>query len=273
MNSTKARREKANSRTPRAHVFEESDGGIVPMNHSNKDGKRSAESEEGRPLIKENTHQPSTYSTQSEARVSQRLAGVRKVARERKGTKFTALLRHLTVGPLRESFFALKRKAAPRRWTPGAGSSRGATSLWCAMRTTMCSGSNTGPKQTDSWRNSGNGWQSSDLDCTQKRRARLSSGDSPNKTGNEGEGKPETFDFLGFTHICTKNRNGNYVIKRHTIGKHLRAKLAEIKLQLRQRMHEPVAQTGKWLKPVVQGYFNYYADRVTPTVSACSARG
>jgi group II intron reverse transcriptase/maturase len=74
-----------------------------------------------------------------------------------------------------------------------------------------------------------------------------------------GEGKPETFDFLGFTHICAKNRNGNYAIKRHTISKRLRAKVAEIKLQLRQRMHEPVAQTGKWLKSVVQGYFNYYA--------------
>jgi len=48
-------------------------------------------------------------------------------------------------------------------------------------------------------------------------------------------------------------------VKRHTIGKRLRAKLAEIKLQLRQRMHEPVPQTGKWLKSVVQGYFNYYA--------------
>ena len=55
-----------NSRTARVHVFEESDSGIVPMNHSNKDGKPSAESEEGRPLIKENTHQPSTHSTQSE---------------------------------------------------------------------------------------------------------------------------------------------------------------------------------------------------------------
>ena len=72
-----------------------------------------AESEEGRPLIKENTHQSSTHSTQSEARVSQGLAGVRKVARERKEAKFTALLHHLTVGLLRESFFALKRKAAP----------------------------------------------------------------------------------------------------------------------------------------------------------------
>jgi len=87
------------------------------MNHSNKDGKLSAESEEGRPLIKENTHQASTHSTQSEARVSQGLAGVRKVAGEKKGTKFTALLHHVTVGLLRESFFVLKRKAAPwGRW-------------------------------------------------------------------------------------------------------------------------------------------------------------
>src|SRR5712692_11840912 len=72
------------SRTARVPVFEESDSGTVPMNHSNKTGKPVAESEEGRPLIKENTHQSSTHSTQSETRVSQGLAGVRKAARERK---------------------------------------------------------------------------------------------------------------------------------------------------------------------------------------------
>src|SRR5579862_4114902 len=64
------------SRTFRTHVSEESDSGIIPMNHSNKDERSSAESEEGRPLIKENTHQLITHSTQSEARVSQGLAGV-----------------------------------------------------------------------------------------------------------------------------------------------------------------------------------------------------
>jgi group II intron reverse transcriptase/maturase len=63
-------------------------------------------------LIKENTHQTSTHSTQSEARVSQGLTGVRKAARERKEMKFTALLHHLTVALLRESYYALKRKAA-----------------------------------------------------------------------------------------------------------------------------------------------------------------
>jgi len=104
---------KGNSRTTHVHVFEESDSGAVPMNHSNKDGKPLAESEEGRPLVKENTHQSSTHSTQSEVRVSQGLAGVREAAKERKGMKFTALFHHLTVGLLREGFYALKRKAAP----------------------------------------------------------------------------------------------------------------------------------------------------------------
>ena len=85
----------------------------TPMNQLNKDGKPLAETGEGRPLIKENTHQSSTHSTQSEARVSQGLARVRKAARERKRMQFTALLHHLTVGLLRESFYALKRKAAP----------------------------------------------------------------------------------------------------------------------------------------------------------------
>jgi len=83
------------------------------MNHSNNGGKPSAESEEGSPMNKENTHQPSTFPTQSETRVSQGLAGVRKAARENKELKFTALLHHLTIDLLRESFYSLKRKAAP----------------------------------------------------------------------------------------------------------------------------------------------------------------
>src|SRR5450755_3319366 len=77
----------------------------VSMNHLNKDGKPSAEGEEGRPLIKENTHQSSTPSTQSETRVSLGLAGVRKAAKDRKELKFTALLHHLTIGLLRDSFY------------------------------------------------------------------------------------------------------------------------------------------------------------------------
>ena len=95
------------------HVAEESDRGIVPMNHSNKIEQSMAESEEGRPLIEENTYQASTCPTQSGAGVSQGLTGVRKVAREHKEMKFTALLHHVTVDLLRDSFGSLKRKAAP----------------------------------------------------------------------------------------------------------------------------------------------------------------
>ena len=107
------RREKATSHKTRTHVSEESDSGVVPMNGSNKDGRPSAESGEGRPLIKENAGQPNTYPTQSGKGVPQGLAGVRKAARENKEMKFTALLHHLTVDLLRESFYSLKRKAAP----------------------------------------------------------------------------------------------------------------------------------------------------------------
>jgi len=74
-----------------------------------------------------------------------------------------------------------------------------------------------------------------------------------------GEGKPETFDFLGFTHISGKNRKGHFSVKRQTIGKRLRKKLQELQQQLRQRRHEAMACTGKWLRSVVQGFFNYYA--------------
>ena len=95
------------------HVGEESHRGIVPMNPSHNYGRTSAEKEEGRPLNKENTRPSYTPPTQSEARVSQGLAGVRKAAKQHPKMRFTALLHHLTVEPLRESFFALKRKAAP----------------------------------------------------------------------------------------------------------------------------------------------------------------
>src|ERR1700758_3666232 len=101
------------SRTARVHGSEESHNGIVPMNYSNNDKTWSEESGEGRPLIKENAGQPSTYPTQSGDRVSQGLAGVRKAAEEQKEMKFTALLHHLTVDLLRNSFGSLKRKAAP----------------------------------------------------------------------------------------------------------------------------------------------------------------
>src|ERR1700761_4641684 len=75
-----------------------------------------------------------------------------------------------------------------------------------------------------------------------------------------GEGKPETFDFLGFTHFCTRSRKwGSFVIGRKTIKKRMRAKLKVIKMELRKRMHNSVAETGAWVKQMLQGHLNYYA--------------
>src|SRR5712692_17881 len=104
---------KADGRTPDMHAAEESDLGVVPMNQPNKSGKPLAEVGEGRPGIKENAAQLNTRPRQSGASVSQRLSGVRQRAGEKKQEKFTALLHHLTVDLLRESYFALQRKAAP----------------------------------------------------------------------------------------------------------------------------------------------------------------
>jgi RNA-directed DNA polymerase len=104
---------KAYGRTPDMHAAEESDSGVVPVNQPNKGGEPLAEVGEGRPGIKENIAQSNTRPTQSGGSVSHGLSGVRQRARERKREKFTALLHHLTVDLLRESYFALQRKAAP----------------------------------------------------------------------------------------------------------------------------------------------------------------
>jgi group II intron reverse transcriptase/maturase len=413
------------------------------MNHSNKGGKPFAESEEGRPLIKENTHQPSTHPTQSEESVSQGLAGVRKAAKERKGEKFTALLHHLTVDLLRNSFYALKRKAAPgvdgvtwqeyetgledrlvglhsrvhrgafrakpsRRvyiekedgrqrplgvaavedkivqqavviilnqiyeedflgfsygFRPGRSQHQALDALsyallrkkvnyvldadirgffdnldkswlikfvkhrvadprilrliqkwlnagvmeegkWSEAKTGTPQGSVISPMLAniylhyvfdlwvDSWRKKyahgdvivvryaddtvlGFQYQAAAdrfLEDLRERLGKFGLELHPDKTRRiefgryaeqnrkrKGEGKPETFDFLGFTHISGKDRNGNFAVKRRTIRKRMRTKLREIKQQLQQRMHDPVAQTGEWLKSVVKGYFNYHA--------------
>ena len=74
-----------------------------------------------------------------------------------------------------------------------------------------------------------------------------------------GLGKPETFNFLGFTFICGKSRRGKFQIKRKSRTDRMRAKLQAIKQELRRRMHQPIPQQGRWLQQVVTGYFNYHA--------------
>jgi len=74
-----------------------------------------------------------------------------------------------------------------------------------------------------------------------------------------GLGKPETFNFLGFTFICGKSRKGKFLVRRQTRRDRMRAKLKAIKQELRGRRHQPIPIQGKWLRQVVQGYFNYFA--------------
>jgi len=74
-----------------------------------------------------------------------------------------------------------------------------------------------------------------------------------------GLGKPETFDFLGLTHICARGRNGGFWVRRITISKRMRAKLKAINIELKRRRHEPIPVQGRWLGSVVRGHLAYYA--------------
>lgn len=75
-----------------------------------------------------------------------------------------------------------------------------------------------------------------------------------------GERKPETFDFLGFTHMCAvKRRTRGFLVKRKTVAKRLRAKIREIKQTLMRQRHAPIPEQGAWLAGVVRGYYNYHA--------------
>jgi len=101
------------NRTADMHVPEKSDCAVVPVNQPNNEGQPSTEAGEGRAQTKENIVQTHMYPTQSGKRMSQGLHGVRQAARERKQERFTALLHHLSVDLLRDSFYALQRQASP----------------------------------------------------------------------------------------------------------------------------------------------------------------
>ena len=79
------------------------------------------------------------------------------------------------------------------------------------------------------------------------------------RRARRGVGKPETFSFLGFVFVCGKSRSGKFLLKRKTRRDRMRAKLKEIKKELRKRMHQPVPEQGAWLKQVVIGFYNYHA--------------
>jgi RNA-directed DNA polymerase len=79
------------------------------------------------------------------------------------------------------------------------------------------------------------------------------------KRVRRGLGKPETFTFLGFTFICGKSRQGRFLLCRKTRRDRMRAKLREIKEELRRRRHQPIPEQGHWLRRVVSGFFDYHA--------------
>src|SRR4051794_4920213 len=79
------------------------------------------------------------------------------------------------------------------------------------------------------------------------------------RRARRGLGKPETFTFLGFTFICGKSRQGKFLLCRKTRRDRMRAKLREIKDELRRRLHQPIPEQGQWLRRVVSGFFNYHA--------------
>src|SRR5713226_4397288 len=111
--SDQDRSAKAINRTADMNVQEKSDCVVVPVNQPNKEGQPSAEVGEGRAQTRENIVPPHMRPAQSGKRMSQGLDGVRKAAKERKQERFTALLHHLNVDLLRDSFYALQRKASP----------------------------------------------------------------------------------------------------------------------------------------------------------------
>ena len=74
-----------------------------------------------------------------------------------------------------------------------------------------------------------------------------------------GLGKPETFDFLGFTHYCAKRRDGHFAVRRRTIKKRQATKLKQVKALLMARRHWPIEEQGRWLGSVVRGHLAYYS--------------
>jgi hypothetical protein len=84
-----------------------------------------------------------------------------------------------------------------------------------------------------------------------------------------GDGKPGTFDFLGFTHSCGKTRRGKFTVLRQTMRRRWQAKLREVKTELRRRLHDPIPEQGAYLRAVLLGHSRYYGvPRNGPSLGA-----
>ena len=271
------------------HGHEKSDPAIVAGKPANKAELSAAEPVEPRAGTKGNAGQQSTRRTQGRASVSQALERIRKVARERKKERFTALLHHITIDWLSEAFIELKRDAAPGidglTWrTYEADLDRNLTDLhdlhyaldlWAARwRRREATGDMIIVRYADDFIV---GFQhESDarrfLEEMRERLGKFALSLHPEKTRliefgrfaaerrkRRGLGKPETFNFLGFTFICGTTRSGKFQLQRKTRRDRMQAKLRKIKETLRRCMHQPIPEQGNWLERVVRGYFNYHA--------------
>jgi len=434
---------KAERHKPDMYAGEESDRAVLPMKSPNNEVQASAEVAEGRARTKENIGQSHTSPAQDGRGVSQGLAGVRKVAKERRQEKFTTLLHHLTTGLLRQSYYALKRNAAPGvdgvRWQeyeeglenrlidlkdrihrgayraqpsrrvyipkgdgrerplgiaaledkivqqavvtilneiyevdfrgfsygfrPGRGPHQALDALNVGIQRKRVSWildadirgffDNMSHEWTmqfvqhrvadkrvlrliQKWLKAGvsedGEWSETKVGTPQGAvvspllanvylhyvfdlwveawRKKVADGDvivvryaddlvvgfehrveaerfladfreRLAKFGLElhaektrliefgrfarsnrlarGEGEPESFTFLGFTHYCGINSAGKFTIRRQTARKRLEAKLQQVKQTLRARMHEPVPKVGEWLRRVLNGFYQYHA--------------
>jgi group II intron reverse transcriptase/maturase len=84
-----------------------------------------------------------------------------------------------------------------------------------------------------------------------------------------GDGKPETFNFLGFTHACSRTRTGRFTVLRQTMRRRWQAKLQEVKTELRRRLHAPLSEQGAYLRSVMRGHAHYYGvPRNAPSLHA-----
>ena len=120
-------------------------------------------------------------------------------------------------------------------------------------------GSSTSPTPSSSSTTSESDSRSSTWNCIRQDEAHRVRRNAARARAARGDGKPETFDFLGFTHYCGKNKSGGFWLRRKTISKRMRAKLAEVKDQIKRRRHLPIPEQGKWLGSVVRGHLAYYA--------------
>jgi hypothetical protein len=227
----------------------------------------------------ENVQKARAVPAQDGAAASQGLKGVRKAARERKQERFTTLLHHLTADLLRDSFHALKRDAAPGvdgvRWAEYEEGLEPRLRDLCerVQREKVAKGKVMAIGYADDLvvgferrdeaerflKEFGERLAKFGLELHAEKTRLIEFGaNAARERGARGEGKPESFTFLGMAHSCDTTRQGRFKIRRQTARKRLEAKLQKIKQTLRSRMHEPVPKVGEWLKRVLDGHYQYF---------------